>query len=669
MKKITTTLLMILLFSTISNAQNSFKDLWFTVEKFEIDNLPKSALEIVDKIYIKAEKESNSPQIIKSLFYKSKFSLTLEEDAQLKVINSFKKHISKSEFPTKNILENVLANLYWQYFNQNRYKFYNRTKTKIKVDSTDFRTWDLNTLFEEIHSYFNASLENTEQLQKVNIHDFADILQIQKNSRKYRPTLYGFLANNALDFYKSSETSITRPSYKFVLDNPTFLSDYKTFSKIKLETKDSLSLQFNALKIYQNIIQFNSKENNLDGLVDADIHRLHFVNQHATFNDKKTILLEILKSSRKFFKKTDVSGLYAFEIAKNYKNKSENKIALEICNEVIKQFPKSLGVVNCTILKNQIKEKSLSITAEEYIPINTNSRVLVNYKNVDKLYFTAYKISFDDFLKFNKAYQFEEKIKLINSFEKAKNWESKLRNEQDYLHHSTEVIVPKFDSGRYLIITSENEDISKDVIYGTATIQVTNLTLIENTFEGKYNYQIVDRNTGKPIKKAEIHLKNKSNNEDHYINKRLKTDKNGFASFKSRNYYHNVDITVKTKNDFATFGNHYLSDYSRVDYNEKEDNGIFIKPFIFTDRSIYRPGQTVYFKAIVLKKQGEKSEVFKNEYVEVTLFDVNNQVIKMLDLKLNEFGSVAGEFIIPNNGLTGNFILESNLDFFTNSII
>ncbi len=658
MKKFTITLLMAIFFSIISNAQDSFDNLWLQVEKFEVENVPKSALEIVNKIYTKAEEEKNSPQIVKSLFFKSKFALTLEEDAQIKIINSFKKQITKSKFPTKNILENVLANLYWQYFNQNRYKFYNRTKTTSKVNFGDFRTWDLHTLFKEIHHHFIASLKNTEKLQKVNIRSFSDILVAQKESKTYRPTLYDFLANNALEFYKSSETSITRPTYKFVLDNAAFLSGYKSFSKLKLTTKDSLSLQFNALKIYQNIIQFHQKENNLSALVDADIHRINFVNHHATFGKKEIILLNTLKSSKEYFKHNKVSGLYAFEIAKIYRNKTENKLALEICNQVIQQFSKSLGAKNCKILKAQIKEKSLSITAEKYIPINTNSRILINYKNINKLFFTAYKVSEKQLIKFQKTYRLEDKIPLLKSFEKVKNWNTNLRNEKDYLQHTTEVIVPKLENGKYLIVASESSDISTNKIYGTAIIQATNLTLIENNFERKYNYQVVDRNTGKPIKKAIIHIKNNNNHEDYYINKKLTTNKNGFAAFKSKNSYGNVTFTVKTKTDVATFGNRYLYDYSRVNYNEKEENKVIIKPFIFTDRSIYRPGQTIYFKAIVIKKRGEKSEVFKNEYVEVTLSDVNNQVVKTLDLKLNEFGSVAGEFILPNNGLTGEFTLE-----------
>ena len=81
---------------------------------------------------------------------KSKFNLILEEDAQLTIIADFKTEISKSAPPTKNILKNVLANLYWQYFKNNRWQFYNRTKTAEKVNTEDFRTWDLQTLFNEI---------------------------------------------------------------------------------------------------------------------------------------------------------------------------------------------------------------------------------------------------------------------------------------------------------------------------------------------------------------------------------------------------------------------------------------------------------------------------------------------------------------------------------------
>ena len=132
----------------------TFETLWKQVEKLENEALTKSALKVVTTISAKAKKEKNSAQIVKALLYSSKYAMTLEEDAQLKIINDFKSEIEKADSPTKNVLESYLAGLFWQYFQQNRYQFYNRTKTDVKVDSTDFRTWDLTTIFKQVRLVF-----------------------------------------------------------------------------------------------------------------------------------------------------------------------------------------------------------------------------------------------------------------------------------------------------------------------------------------------------------------------------------------------------------------------------------------------------------------------------------------------------------------------------------
>ena len=669
MKNTTTLILVCLLFSLSIHSQNDFEKLWTVVEKYEVENLPKSALKIVENIYSKSQKEVNSPQLIKALFYKSKYSLTLKEDAQLKVIHQFKHHIAKTKFPTKNVLENILANLYWQYFTQNRYKFYNRTNaaSSSAISKGDFRTWDLNTLFKEIHHYFKASLKEEAALQEININAFSDILYLQKDSEIYGPTLYDFLAHNALTFYKSSETSVTRPSYKFTIDDPEFITNANRFSKLKISSKDSISLQLNALKVYQKLIAFHLKEDHKKALAVIDIERLYFVQRNATFNNKKDLLLETLEKNNK---NHESNGLYAFEIAKILKEKAENyqnskkekdqfknREALKICDAIIHKFPGSFGAKKCAFLKAAILDRSLSMSAEEYIPINTNSRLLISYKNIDSLYFKAYKISINQQLEFNKITKNEAKISFLNTLEKSKEWKATLRNENDYLNHTTEVIVPKLNGGLYLILASNQATNSNTSIYGTTVIQSTNLTLVTNTFDGAYNYQIVDRNNGKPIKNAEIILKNEKQNSRALINKKLVTDSNGFASFRSNNRYLGVAITVKTNNDAATFGNSYLYKNDRKYIKKVPEN---LSSFIFTDRSIYRPGQTVYLKAIVIKKQGNTSTVFTDEPVDISLKDVNNQTIKTLALKLNEFGSVTGEFILPNNGLTGMHSISIN---------
>jgi len=385
-------LLTIFLFSQSMQSQEnneSYTALWKKVNDFEIESLPKSALKIVESIKIKAKKDKNASQLIKSMIFKSKFVLILEEDAQLNIITDFKNEIEKASFPTKNILESYLANLYWQYFQQNRWKFYNRTKTSKKVDNQDFRTWDLQTLFNEIHVHYQNSLQNGLMSQLEPLRNYDTILTTQENSKIYRPTLFDFLSHNALEFYKTNETHITRPAYKFEINNPHFLSDANTYSLLKIESKDSISLQLNTLKIYQNLIKFHLKNKSQKALASVNIERLKFVNEYATFKNKQDILLKNLLIESEKQKTNEVSALYNFEIASAYYELSKKynpttfkeyrwkaKEAITICTKVIAEFPKSTGTEKCKLLKQQIELQSLNITTENYIPTQKKSRLL-----------------------------------------------------------------------------------------------------------------------------------------------------------------------------------------------------------------------------------------------------------------------------------------------------
>ncbi len=661
--------LIILLFANFSQAQNNTYNLqWRQVEQFEMDGLPKSAFKIVENISKQAEKDNNTSQQIKCLLYKSKFALVLEEDAQLKIINDFKTAISKSTFPTKNILESLLANMYWQYFNQNRWQFYNRTKTEEKVDTADFRTWDLQTLFNEINTHYQKSLENGSMLQQEPLSNYDDLLVLHKDSKIYRPTLFDFLNHEALDFYKTPETSITKPAYKFEIDNPDFLCDDFTFSNLKITSKDSISLQLKALKIYQELIQFHLKDKQPFALADINIDRLKFVNQYGTFSNKESLLLDVLKTESEKLKSHEVSGLYDFEIASIYyqqstqyqpKTNEENrwkaKNAIAICNSVITKFPKSKGAEKCTLLKQQIEQQTLKITTESYLPIQQHARLLVSYKNLETLEFSVFKLTRRELKKFNETYKKDEQLAFIKKLDVFSQWESKLRNEHDYQNHTTEIAIPKLNNGTYLIFASTKND---SEIVAFSTLQVTNLALVETESNQYKIFQIIDRTNGEPISNASVELTYTENNNRGIQTENFSTNNYGEISIeKTKDQYRNINTKVTYGNDIAYFGDYYVNPYYKRD--KKETN---YKAFLFTDRSIYRPGQTVYFKAIAIKTNIEKSKVMANEPVYATLYDVNDVEISELEFKTNEFGSVSGEFILPNNGLNGEYHIEFDGD-------
>ena len=675
------TLLMIVLFANFSKAQtNDYSSLWKQVEQLETKGLPKSALDIVKQIASQAKKDNNTPQIIKTLVYKSKYALTLEEDAQLSIINDFRAEIKASETPTKNILENMLATLFWQYFQQNRYQFFNRTNTESKVDANDFRTWDLQTLFDEIHLHYQHSLENGLILQQTPLVDYDDILVKANESKLFRPTLFDLLNHNALEFYKSDENSITQPAYKFEIDNPDFLSNAKPFSLLTITSKDSTSLQLQALKIYQNLIGFHIKDKEPYALVDVDIERLQFVSQHATFDDSETLLLETLKASSKRWKdaKIDVSALYDFEIATIYRQQGQEydpktntetrwkiKDALDLCNSVISQYPKSKGAERCKVLKSQILQSTLQLTTEDFLPVQQNSLALVSYTNVDQLQFKIYNLSVAQREALTKIYQQEEQLAFIKKLDVAKTWQSSLRNENDYQTHTTEVVLPKLDNGHYLVFASYNGNQSA---FAYKTIQVTDMALVNKSNPQSETFQVIDRTSGQPLAGAHVNISYQINYNGKFETRKLVANKQGEVDFdKSNKRYYNINVEVNYNNETAHFDNYYITGY----YGDTDDiNPTTYNAFVFTDRSIYRPGQVVYFKGIVMSTKEGASSVIPNELVEAILYDVNGEELKKIELKTNEFGSVAGEFILPNSGLTGQFNIElhsKNISFYAHA--
>ncbi|MGB1284877.1 MAG: hypothetical protein ACPG44_10515, partial [Polaribacter sp.] len=168
----------------------------------------------------------------------------------------------------------------------------------------------------------------------------------------------------------------------------------------------------------------------------------------------------------------------------------------------------------------------------KFIPINNPSRLLITYNNIDELFFTTYKIDKKKLEKLNKLRVKEERVSFIKQLEKVTTWKNKLRNEFDYKSHTTEVIVPKLNQGNYLIVAHENNNINTTSLYATANIQVSNIALIESNNNNIKTYQVVDRNTGKPIKNAKLLLENTQRRYGKTIKKELTTDTNGFATYK-----------------------------------------------------------------------------------------------------------------------------------------
>jgi len=650
MKQLLTILSIILI--TTTQAQNSFEKLWTKVETFELEGKTKSANEIVSSIYKKAKKKNNSNQLIKSLLYQSKFALVLEEDAELLLVQNLEKEICEAIFPTNSVLESVLADFKWQYLQQHRWQIYKRTKT-TEIINSDFRTWDLNTLFTAIHSGFKNSIAESDALQKLPVSNFNYILINGTDTEKLRPTLYDLLANRALDFFKTNESRITKPKEQFHIDTDTYFSTSAEFTSLNLETTDTIFSQYEVLKTYQKLERFHAKANNTDALVDVYLNRLNFVYDNFVNDDNsETLQYQSLQETYKNLPKGNayatVKAYYAkaiYDTATLENNPTDRAKALNICNEIITSYPKSEAFTIATNLKNTILHKTIQLQNEATVPINKPSKILVNFKNIKQLHIAIYKVDYThDFYQHN----YKDRDSIIKSFVKTKQplhqYTTEFPQKKDYFKHSTEVVLPKLSSGKYLILATKDASKNTSGLFAISHQTVSNLTYIESNYHGKKVLQVLDRVTGKPIENASVKI----------IGKTIQTNAIGEVSY-SRVINHDVVITYQDDelhiNNMYANNNYYKK--SKSDNNRTQSQG-----FLFLDRSIYRPGQEVYFKGIVITRKNYKSSVVAKETFKVVIKDANYQEFKTFELITNEYGSFSEKFKLPKNVLTGNFSIS-----------
>ena len=211
--------------------------------------------------------------------------------------------------------------------------------------------------------------------------------------------------------------------------------------------------------------------------------------------------------------------------------------------------------------------------------------------------------------------------------------------------------------GAYLMeVTSDNTGIApqRQLFY------VSNLAvMIQQLPDDRHRYVVVNATDGQPVAGAKIELYDqwygfKTKKDKRTVHARLTTDENGEAYFK------NVDgnILISTSNDkFTPAKGIYLS---RTRYYEKKDNET--KYQLFTDRSIYRPGQTVHASAIsyIVKKGLDASVPGKSMELNFILRDANWKQVAEQKATTDEYGTASVDFELPKEGQTGLYSISVN---------
>jgi len=660
--------LITLLNKPMAQIKNEYVANWKKVEAFEKKGLTKSALAEVLTIYKLALKDNNDAQQIKSCMYQIKYRNLVEEDSRENNIFFVDTLIANAKAPAKNILQSMQAEMFWQYLQNNRYKFYDRTQL-TEEKSKDISTWSLDKLHSTITILYQASLANEKLLKESKLDGFDPIIVKGENTRSLRPTLFDFLAHRALSYLMNDEQYISKPAYQFTINEATAFAPIAEFVKASFKTKDTASVHYKAILLLQDILKFHLNDTDTDALLDADLIRLNFVYQNAVNENKTTLFETALKNiedrtaglpgvAQAMYLRANIYADkgQAYEPFTKTDYQYEIKRAKDICEQVIKKFPKTEGAANCQNLLNRILVPSLNLETEKVNIPDLPFRTLVKYKNAKALYLRIVKVSNNEIKKTDRS-SYEKLWKGIIALKSTKSWNINLPDLQDYQQHSVEIKVDALPIGMYYILASldENFSLQKNII-AKQLIHVSNIGYVHNSNQ---EYNVVNRKNGQPLANTQVQVWETKYNYQTSQNEQIKAeqytaDRNGYFKLKQTKEYRSFLLQLIHKNDELFMDENNYDNY----YNTYVE---VLKPitFLFTDRSIYRPGQSLYFKGIVLKKGNKAAETailpaFKSTLI---LKDVNGQKINELQILTNEFGSYHGTFKLPEGVLNGQFSL------------
>lgn len=654
---------------------------WVAIDSLIAKELPKSAMQQVDKLYLQAKKDKEEAQYIKAVTCKAYLTKELTEDEWKKSIAFLEKEISTAKEPAKQILNSITADLYWDYFQNQRWKIYERKQTTNKTSNPD--TWSTPDFHAKIWSLYEASLQSPAMLQKTGLEKYNPILA-QGNVRFLRPSLYDILAHRVLDYLDNDESDISKPIDAFVLNDYASLANAKIFSRYEYKTNDSSSHTFRSIQLYQQLIRFHLQDSTPSALIDVDMKRLAFAKENSVNEFKSKLYKETVEFIYHQYPTNEQAMQAGAALAEWWKEKGEDykpgsgneedRLALvqaaKLAKEVVAKFPKSEGCITAQNLLRELENPSLSTEIEKVNVLNEPFRVRLAFKNTKQAYLRLILLPKKSDTDVNNEDN-ETWWKKMTTATSIRAWTQALPNMDDMREHSAEIKVDALPQGKYLLLASGQPNFSLDSnALCAASFYVSNISYVSS----ENQYFILDRNSGKPLAGAKVQLWRFEYDYNTRSNTSIKdelliADKNGLVTIQpiapNNGRQGNYQLEISHGSDYLyTDDSHYRNvqyNNEKVSSTQAEWDQKTARYFLFTDRALYRPGQTVFFKAIGLTKDKESLQpkiYVPGTPVKAILYNANQQQVSTLSLNANEYGSVHGEFKLPTSGLTGNYRIE-----------
>jgi len=619
--------------------QENIQKLWDDIDSLEKQGLFDSALIKLDSLLILANQNDAKDHMVKALFYKGKYYSTLKEDAAELVIQEFEKTLENETDPNyKRIYHSILGELYYSYANQNQYKIMQRTVTTENEEN--LASWSIQKIVEKSNGHYLESVKElqNEHLVLQNYHILITPYSLQDESFD----LYSMLVIRAIKHFENDRNLIAEPVYAFKLTDEKAFAPLEEFISLDFNVKDVDSYRALTLTLYQKILEYHKQDIVSDRLNVERINYVKKIHLSESRNDLHASSLRELSNTSDYAKFTYAKTLF------NYNDNRHNVEAYDLIKELIASEIDSTLKKSAIQFLSSIESPNLNIFVEQiYVP-NKPALFHLNFNNIQELDFSIKQVDSKILEELRSLRNREQQLNKINTFKTIKSWSHKIPK-SNYSNLSSELIMPALPLGKYILLT-ESDDLAT---YNE--FQVSNLAYSAVNGKDDVEIVVVDRVSGLPKKDVSVDFykydyRNRKNNKQKIAEKT--SDEKGIVNFKfpsdsGRNSH--TSIKLSYKDDVLEFRDMYSPRY----YGRRNQSRVYT----FSDRNIYRPNQRVYLKAIVFDSD---DVVGDNSKIEIVVQDPNRREVFRSQDFTNDFGSISVDFLIPDDGVTGNFYVQFN---------
>lgn len=611
-------LIVLLVMSVFAPMQaQTYDNLWKELEVLEQKDLPKSVISEAMKIYDKAKAEQNVPQMMKAYLTAMQYRSLLTPDSLKVDMNGLEQWASQTgSMEDKAILYSILGEM--------------TMPADVKKGL----------------GYLQASLKDKDRLLLIPVEKLRPMVRVGEASKRYfRDNLYNLLARRAIQImqqYRWQAAAKANQTNSLSVD----MTDMDQFVTYQFVPVSDCDLTAAVMQTYQSLLKAYDTETEREGWLLTGIDALNYLYRNFSGNFSNDVCQQELRKWIHTYPavKTVPEAYLALAQFLQYQNNQVER--LRIVREGIAGYPRYEGINQLKNIEKEILNASLSLEIATAYPGEQQS-VKVNYKNLTGITLQLYKVNLPvtSAVLQNRTTHFESKYARLQREEHFS-----LKPTTDYLNVDTTLTIQAPQAGIYFL--KAVPDGKKGVSDGTLMNVTALKTIYRPLPDGTLELVVVDAVSGQPVSEAEVTIYTEKGG-GYSPQQTYQADKQGTLKLdflNSNKYWYNAHTAADNAMPIL---NLWKNDYYYKESKRKEVLQLF------TDRSIYRPGQTVYVSGLAYEMEKDSTRVLADKKYTVSLYDANNNETGKVEVRTNGFGSFSGQFVLPSPCLTGYFSLRA----------